>query len=61
MEKGEEISFAKEIGFIGQLMESLEEAEKILEKSYQEKDFSKFSETKKFMIYVQKEIMVAMR
>ncbi len=42
--------------FLNQLIESMEEAEKILESSFKEKDAEKFNKSKRFILDVQEKI-----
>jgi hypothetical protein len=46
----------EEILFLDQLIKSLEEAEKKLEKAYEEKDYGSFNKSKKIMLKIQNEI-----
>ncbi len=46
----------EEILFLGQLISSLEEAEKNLEKSYEKGDYENFNRFKKIMLRLQNEI-----
>ena len=49
MEKGD-------IGFLGQIALSLEQAEVLLEQGYKEKDSEKFDKAKKLILNLQREI-----
>lgn len=42
--------------FLNQLINSLEEASKKLEKAYEKKDYDNFDKSKKIMLKIQKEI-----
>lgn len=46
----------EEILFLDQLVKSLDEAEKKLEKAYEKKDYENFNKTKKIMLRIQNEI-----
>ncbi len=46
----------EEILFLSQLVKSLEEAGKSLDKSYQKRDYENFNKSKKIMLKIQKEI-----
>jgi hypothetical protein len=46
----------EEILFLDQLIKSLEEAEKTLEKSYRKRDYDNFNKSKKIMLRIQSEI-----
>ena len=46
----------EEILFLNQLIKSLEEAGKNLEKSYEKRDYDGFNRSKKIMLRIQKEI-----
>jgi hypothetical protein len=46
----------EESSFLNQLIFSLEEAERNLEKYYQRRNYEKFNETKKIMLRIQNEI-----
>lgn len=46
----------EEILFLNQLIKSLEEAEKNLEKAYEKRDFDIFNKSKKIMLRIQYEI-----
>ncbi len=46
----------EEVLFLSQLIRSLEEGEKSLEKSYEKRDYEKFNKSKKIMLRIQKEI-----
>ncbi len=46
----------EEILFLNQLINSLAEAEKNLEKSYEKRDYDGFNKSKKIMLKIQKEI-----
>ncbi len=46
----------EEIVFLNQLVKSLTEAEKNLEKSYEKRKYSDFNKSKKIMLEIQKEI-----
>jgi hypothetical protein len=46
----------EEILFLNQLIKSLEEAEKNLEKSYNKQNLDNFNKSKRVMIQIQKEI-----
>ena len=45
-----------DIQFLNQLMRSLDEAGKSLEKAYERKDFEKFNKARKIILNLQKEI-----
>jgi len=46
----------EEILFLNQLIKSLEEAEKNLEKTYEKRDYENFNKSKKIMLRIQAEI-----
>jgi hypothetical protein len=46
----------EDISFLGQLVNSLEDAEIKLEKAYRERDAEDFNEIKSFMLEIQKQI-----
>jgi len=46
----------KEVLFLNQLIRSLEEAEKNLEKTYEKRDYENFNKSKKIMLRIQAEI-----
>lgn len=46
----------EEILFLDQLIKSLEEAEKNLEKTYEKRDYENFNKSKKIMFRIQDEI-----
>jgi hypothetical protein len=46
----------EDAGFLGQLVQSLEDAAEKLEKAYEKKDYDSFNRSKKIMLNIQKEI-----
>lgn len=46
----------EEILFLDQLIKSLEEAERNLEKAYEKRDYENFNKSKKIMLRIQNEI-----
>jgi hypothetical protein len=46
----------EDVLFLSQLIKSLEEAGKSLDKSYQKKNYESFNKSKKIMLKIQKEI-----
>jgi hypothetical protein len=51
----------EDVVFLAQLADSLEEAEKSLEKSYKKLDFENFTKAKATMMSIQKEISGAIK
>ncbi len=46
----------EDVLFLNQLIKSLEEAGKSLERSYEKRDYEKFNKSKKIMLRIQQEI-----
>jgi exonuclease VII small subunit len=46
----------EEVLFLNQLIRSLEEGERSLERSYEKRDYDNFNKSKKIMLRIQKEI-----
>ena len=60
--KKEEILFKKEeISFLNQIIRSMEDAEIVLEKSFEKRNYEKFNSSKKFLLEAQKKISVLLR
>jgi hypothetical protein len=46
----------EEVSFLNQLIASLEEAERNLERAYEKRDYERFNKAKKIMLRIQNEI-----
>ena len=61
MRKEEKLFKKEELLFLNQLIKAMEDAEAILEKAYEKKDYDKFNKAKKFMYEAQEKMAKIMK